>query len=181
MEEPKSYSIKKLSESNYCSWSQVVKSHLDDQGLCQRRRQKAQCSSPLTATTSEAVAAVTKNHEMRLEKWTKKAKKARKMIISTITPSIMTYIEGTHDPAEMWNILKGWYKLKSSVTLQQLQYQLNTMKIMNDDGNMENHLQMIERLKWQIEEQGEMISDCNYISVLLNDAPGAMQGQRRTF
>src|SRR5579859_4059925 len=33
MEEPKSYSTEKLNESNYCSWSQVVESHLDDQDL----------------------------------------------------------------------------------------------------------------------------------------------------
>ena len=31
MEEHKSYSIEKLNESNYRSWSQVVESHLDDQ------------------------------------------------------------------------------------------------------------------------------------------------------
>ena len=32
-EPPKSYSIEKLNESNYRSWSQVVESHLDDQDL----------------------------------------------------------------------------------------------------------------------------------------------------
>jgi len=33
MEEPKSYSIEKLNESNYCSWSQAIESHLDDQDI----------------------------------------------------------------------------------------------------------------------------------------------------
>ena len=33
MEEHKFYSIEKLNESNYRSWSQVVESHLDDQEL----------------------------------------------------------------------------------------------------------------------------------------------------
>ena len=33
MEGPKSYSIEKLNENNYRSWSQVVESHLDDQDL----------------------------------------------------------------------------------------------------------------------------------------------------
>ena len=33
MEESKSYSIEKLNESNYRSWSQVIESHLDDQDL----------------------------------------------------------------------------------------------------------------------------------------------------
>ena len=173
MEEPKSYSIEKLSESNYRSWSQVVESHLDDQGLWElvEGKDKKPERPPPTATTSEAAAAATKEYDMRLEEWTKKAKKARKMIISTITPSVMTYVEGTRDPAEMWNILEGRYKPKSSVTLWQLQRQFNTMKMMDDDGDMEKHLQTIERLKRQIEEQGETISDSSYISVLLNCAP----------
>ena len=33
MDEPKSYFIEKLNEMNYCSWSQVLESHLDDQDL----------------------------------------------------------------------------------------------------------------------------------------------------
>src|SRR5437667_12314312 len=82
----------------------------------------------------------------------------------------MTYIEGTKDPVEMWTILEGRYKPKSSVTLCQLQCQFNTIKMMDDDGDMEKHLQKVERLKRQIEEQGEKISDSSYISVLLNCA-----------
>jgi len=99
-----------LSESNYRSWSQVVESHLDDQRLwelVEGKDKKPEHLSPLTATTSEAAAAETKEYETRLEEWMKRAKKARKMIISTITPSVMIYIEGTRDPAEMWNILEG--------------------------------------------------------------------------
>src|SRR5579862_4005442 len=41
----------------------------------------------------------------------------------------------------------------------------------DDDRDMEKHLQKIERLKRQIEEQGEKISESSYISVLLNCAP----------
>ena len=181
MEEPKSYSIEKLSESNYRSWSQVIESHLDDQGLWElvkgedKKPERPEGPSPApTAQTSEAAsaaAAATTDYETRLEEWTKRAKKARKMIISTISPSVMTYVEGTKDPAEMWTILEGRYKPKSSVTLRQLQRQFNTIKMMDDDGDMEKHLQMIERLKRQIEEQGEKISDSSYISVLLNCAP----------
>src|SRR5271163_320398 len=83
----------------------------------------------------------------------------------------MTYVEGTKDPAEMWTILEGRYKPKSNVTLRQLQRQFNTMKMTDDDGDMEKHLQKVERLKRQIEEQGEQISDSSYVSVLLNCAP----------
>jgi len=70
MEEPKSYSIEKLNESNYRSWSQVVESHLDDQGLWELvkgKDKKPERPSPPTATTSEAAAAATKDHETRLD------------------------------------------------------------------------------------------------------------------
>src|SRR5271169_4863052 len=179
MEEPKSYSIEKLNESNYRSWSQVVESHLDDQDLWEVVKGiEKKPEHPVTPTTSTSTsqttgptAAETAEYETKLETWTKKAKKARKLIISTISPSVMTYVEGTKDPAEMWTILEGRYKPKTRVTLHQLQRQFNTMKMRDDDGDMEKHLQKVERLKRQIEEQGEQISDASYVSVLLNCAP----------
>src|SRR5277367_2465981 len=182
MEEPsKSYSIEKLNESNYRSWSQVIESHLDDQDLWEVVQGKeTQPKPPLTPTTSAPqssdqaatdAASAMEGYETKLEAWTKKAKKARKMIISTISPSVMTYVEGTRDPAEMWTILEGRYKPKTRVTLRQLQRQFNTIRMTEDDGNMEKHLQKIEQLKRQIEEQGEQISDSSYVSVLLNCAP----------
>src|SRR5271169_2077259 len=180
MEEPKSYSIEKLNESNYRSWSQVVESHLDDQDLwevVQGKDKKPEHPSTLTSIPQSSEQAATEaaaemeEYETKLEAWTKKAKKAWKMIISTISASVMTYVEGTKDPAEMWTILEGRYKLKTRVTLRQLQRQFNTMKMMDDDGDMEKHLQKVERLKRQIEEQGEQISDSRYVSVLLNCAP----------
>ena len=161
MEEPKSYSIEKLNESNYRSWSQVVESHLDDQDLWEVvKGDEAKPVSPVDPPTSETAetrrqhtTAMTE-YETAMAAWTKKAKKARKLIISTISPSVMTYVEGTRDPAEMWAILEGRYKPKTRVTLRQLQRQFNTIKMIDDDGDMEKHLQKIERLKRQIEEQG---------------------------
>jgi hypothetical protein len=90
--------------------------------------------------------------------------------INHFTLSIM-YVEGTKDPVEMWTILEGRYKPKMHIILRQLQCQFNTMKMMDDDGDMEKHLQGVEQLKRQIEEQGEQISDSSYISILLNCAP----------
>src|SRR5579859_6623540 len=71
----------------------------------------------------------------------------------------------------MCKILEERYKPKTRVTLRQLQRQFNTVKMTDDDGDMEKHLQKVERLKRQIEEQGEKISESSYISVLLNCAP----------
>ena len=179
-ETSKSYSIEKLNESNYRSWSQVIESHLDDQDLweiVQGTDKKPEpptsptTSAPRSSEQAAAAATATEEYETKLESWTKKAKKARKMIISTISPSVMTYVEGTRDPAEMWKVLEGRYKPKTRVTLRQLQRQFNTIKMADDDGDMEKHLQKVERLKRQIEEQGEQISDSSYVSVLLNCAP----------
>jgi hypothetical protein len=178
MEEPKSYSIEKLNESNYRSWSQVVESHLDDQGLWEvvkgentKPERPSEIPTTSASGSTEQITTAREDYETTLEAWTKKAKKARKMIISTISPSVMTYVEGTKDPAEMWTILEGRYKPKTRVTLRQLQRQFNTMKMTDDDGDMEKHLQKVEQLKRQIEEQGEQISDSSYVSVLLNCAP----------
>src|SRR5436190_5484141 len=179
MEEPKSYSIEKLNETNYRSWSQVIESHLDDQDLWDlvngTEKKPERPTTPTTSTqtteTTERTAAATGDYENKLEEWNKKAKKARKLIISTIAASVMTYVEGERNPAEMWRILEERYKPKTRVTLRQLQRQFNTIKMHDDDGDMEKHLQRIERLKRQIEEQGEKISDSSYISVLLNCAP----------
>jgi len=173
MEEPKSYSIEKLNETNYRSWSQVIESHLDDQDLWElvngTEKKPERPTTPTTSTqtteTTERTAAATGDYENKLEEWNKKAKKARKLIISTITASVMTYVEGERNPAEMWRILEERYKPKTRVTLRQLQRQFNTIKMHDDDRDMEKYLQRIERLKLQIEEQGEKISDSSYISV----------------
>jgi len=183
MEEPKSYSIEKLNESNYRSWSQIIESHLDDQDLWDVVTGKeTKPVQPPPSTTIEvqpsssqtqqfSTATTSGDHEAQLELWSKKVKRARKIIISTISPSIMVYVEGRKDPAEMWKILEERYKPKTRVTLRQLQRQFNTIKLSDDDGDMEKHLQKVEGLKRQIEEQGEEISESSYISVLLNCAP----------
>ena len=177
-ESTKSYSIEKLNESNYRSWSQVIESHLDDQELWEVANGTAKAPTAPTALTSPATdesrqrhTTATTEYDTAMAAWSKKAKKARKLIISSISPSVMTYVEGTKDPSEMWTILEGRYKPKSNVTLRQLQRQFNTTKMTDDDGDMEKHLQKVERLKRQIEEQGEKISDSSYVSVLLNCAP----------
>ena len=93
MEESKSYSLENLNESNYRSWSQVIESHLDDQDLWEVVNGKAPTperpptltastaqTSEQTATAETATTAAIEDYELKLEAWTKKAKKARKMI-----------------------------------------------------------------------------------------------------
>src|SRR5579859_1802015 len=63
--------------------------------------QHRQPKHPIKLAAEIATAAVMEAYEAELEEWTKKAKKARKMIISTISPLVMTYVKGTKDPAEI--------------------------------------------------------------------------------
>src|SRR5271154_1857609 len=100
MEEPKSYSIEKLNESNYRSWSQVIESHLDDQELWEVANGTAKAPIAPTAPTSLATDESRQRHTTTTEEfdtamaaWSKKAKKARKLIISSISPSVMTYVD----------------------------------------------------------------------------------------
>jgi gag-polypeptide of LTR copia-type/Domain of unknown function (DUF4219) len=120
MEEHKSYSIEKLNESNYRSWSQVVKSHLDDQELWEvvqgKEVQPEAPTIPAAGTfesTPESTEAALADYNTKLEAWTRKAKKARKLILSSISPSVMTYVEGTKSSVEMWKILEERYKPKT--------------------------------------------------------------------
>ena len=104
MEESKSYSIEKLTESNYRSWSQVIESHLDDQGLwgvvTGTKMKPSLSPTPPTTSTSGAESSESATAEqatptvdnIAMEEWLKKAKKARKIIISAITPSVMIYV-----------------------------------------------------------------------------------------
>ena len=83
MEEPKSYSIEKLSESNYRSWSQVVESHLDDQDLWEvvqgNEKKPERPTTPTTSTTQSpeqaSAAAAMEDYETKLETWTKKRRR----------------------------------------------------------------------------------------------------------
>ena len=86
MEEPKSYSIEKLNESNYRSWSQVIESHLDDQDLWEvvqgndkkpERPPTPTTTTPQSSDQAAAAATAMEDYEVELETWTKKAKKAR--------------------------------------------------------------------------------------------------------
>ena len=61
-----------------------------------------------TATEAEKTA-----HQITLAAWNKKAKKARSIIGSSITASVMTYIEGMDDPSEMWKTFGDKYSPKT--------------------------------------------------------------------
>jgi hypothetical protein len=121
MEDELFYSIEKLNESNYRYWSQVIEAVLDDEDLWELVNGSVPRPTLMTISvppqdqansTSESPAAspTTNVNEDDLLAWDKKAKKARRMIISTITASVMTCLEGERNPAVIWRILEDRYR-----------------------------------------------------------------------
>src|SRR4030095_5163768 len=158
-----------LNESNYRSWSQQIKWILDERDLLEIVEGTEPSPAPPTpaedGNVDEAAQSV---HREDLAAWQKKAKKARSIIGSSISASVMTYLEGINNPSDMWTTLEEKYSPKTVTTLLQVVRELMTVKM--DDGvdTMEQHLQKLQRLKRRVEEHGETISDTIFNGILLN-------------
>src|SRR5215471_7956897 len=140
------YHIDKLTETNYRSWSQQIRWILDERDLLELVEGTEQMPQPPvppaqgSATTTETQAAqqatATKEaqaaYQQDLAAWNKKCKKARSIIGSAITTSVMVYIDGTNNPADMWRILREKYSPKTQTTLLQTFIQFIETKM--DDG-----------------------------------------------
>src|SRR6266496_1014441 len=175
------YNIDKLTETNYRSWAQQLQWILDERNLwdivngTETRPQRP--AAPQTTTTNEPGAststtapldlAAMAEYETKLEDFIQRSKKARSTIGASISASIMVYIEGMTDPAEMWRVLEQKYNPRTQTTLFQIIRQFMNVK-MGEGDNMEKHLQIVQSLKRKCEEQGEVISDNVYVAILLN-------------
>ena len=126
--------------------------------------------APTVPADGEASPTLQGEYETRLATWNKKMKKARSTIGASVTPSVMIYIDGMDDPAKMWKVLADRYNPKSQATLLQLVREFMTAK-KDDSIDMKHYFQQVQRLKRQVEEQGEKIFDIIYNSILLNSVP----------
>jgi hypothetical protein len=172
------YNIDKLTETNYRSWAQQLQWILDERNLWDivngtetrpRRPAAPSTSAGEGATTAplQVDPAAMTEYETKLEDFVIRSKKARSTIGASISASIMVYIEGLTDPAEMWRILEEKYNPRTQTTLFQIIRQFMNVK-MGEGDNMEKHLQNVQTLKRKCEEQGEEISDNLYTAILLN-------------
>jgi hypothetical protein len=177
------YNIDKLTETNYSSWTQQLQWILDERNLRDlvngtEARPQQPAAAP-TATSSDGVlteaetiaaaaaTAAIAEYETKLEDFIQRSKKARSTIGALISASIMVYIKGMTDPAEMWRVLEEKYNPRTQTRLFQIIRQFMNIK-MGEGDNMEKHLQNVQTLKRKCEEQGEEISDNVYIAILLN-------------
>ena len=170
------YHVKKLSETNYRTWSKQLDAILDEKDLLEvvLGTETEPVAPAGTANTAEGTSATitptaeeTEAYEAKLALFKKKVKKARAVIISTISDSVMTYVEDEKNPAEIWGILERKYKPKTRTTLLQAIKEFMNAK-MEDGDDVEAHLQRVDRLKRRVEEQGEQVTDTVYNGVLLN-------------
>ena len=174
------YNIDKLTETNYRSWAQQLQWILDERNLweivkgSEKQPQRTAVASTSTSgddaaqtAATEAETAATAEYNQKLEDFVQRSKKARSTIGASISASIMVYIEGMTDPAEMWRVLEQKYNPRTQTTLFQIIRQFMNVK-MGEGDNMEKHLQTVQTLKRKCEEQGEVISDNVYIAILLN-------------
>lgn len=171
------YNIDKLTESNYRSWAQQLQWILDERDLwniVEGKEKKPEApviptepGDTTTPTTTTETPPATAEYEQKLGDFMQRSKKARSTIGAAISASIMVYIEGMNDPAEMWQTLEEKYNPRTQTTLFQTIRQFMNVK-MGEGDNMEKHLQIVQSLKRKCEEQGEKISDNVYVAILLN-------------
>src|SRR5271169_5151102 len=103
------YNIDKLTETNYRSWAQQLQWILEERNLWHivKGEELAPEAPSIPGTPADAAAtatatAETAEYELNLEDFNLRSKKARSTIGASISASIMVYIEGMTDPAEMW-------------------------------------------------------------------------------
>jgi len=105
------YHVDKLTETNYRSWAQQLRWILDERDLWElvegtERKPEPPVVAATMSTTGEPTGVqttqATTEYQEQLAAWTKKAKKARSIIGSSISASTMVYIEGIDNPMEMW-------------------------------------------------------------------------------
>jgi len=150
-EKTSNYHIKKLNETNHQTWSKQLDAILDEKDLLEVvlgtemepvAPMGGTDETTMTPPTGEEIRAY--NAELAL--FRKKVKKAQAVIISTISDSIMTYIEDEKNPTTIWSILEWKYKPKTRTTLLQVMKEFMNAK-MEDGDDVETHLQRVDQLK----------------------------------
>ncbi|KAJ0546766.1 putative RNA-directed DNA polymerase [Helianthus annuus] len=104
--------VKKLSNSNYNSWSTCLMSYLQGQDLWE------------VVNGSETVAPLREDQNGVLRKWRVKAGKALFVLKTTVEDEILEHIRDSKTPKEAWDILVTLYSKKNDSKLQLLENEL---------------------------------------------------------
>src|SRR3981189_1090322 len=135
-ERPSTTQIEKLTEKNYRSWATTVRAILREKKLFDvvEGTTKAPTKLAETATADERTA-----YNTELEAYEKKAFPACRILLSTISSRLITYVEDEDDPAKIWTTLKERFRPTTDITMAQALKNIIGMR-MTEDGDMEAHI-----------------------------------------
>jgi hypothetical protein len=108
--------IEKLNEKNYRSWATTVRAILREKKLFDVVEGRTEVPAKLKddASTDEHTA-----YDAELEAYEKKAFPACRILLSTITSRLITYVEDEDDPAKIWSTLKERFRPTTDITMAQ--------------------------------------------------------------
>src|SRR5579859_958111 len=164
--------IEKLTEKNYRSWATTVRAILREKKLFDvvdgQVTAPAQLSAA-TASTEEHAA-----YDAALETYEKKAFPACRILLSTISSRLITYVEDEDDPAKIWTTLKERFRPTTDITMAQALKHIMGMRMAEDD-DMETHICNFTAAKRRLEEHSVSLEDIVYRTIFLLSMPTGYQ------
>jgi hypothetical protein len=140
--------IDKLNGTNYHPWSVQIRHILKERELF------GIVDGSDTTPAFSGTGPPTEAHVAKVSDFDKKVMKACSILVSTITPSLITYIEELDDPAEIWKVLKERYSPRTQSTLLQTVSEFASIRMLEGES-MEKHLQKMQALKRRLEKHSK--------------------------
>ena len=127
------YNIEKLTETNYHTWVEQMETILDEREIWNVVKGIEVEEEPVI--TSEASDDVLNKYKA----YAKKVKTARAVLVTSVSPSVMSFISGVKDPVEIWKTLEDKFAPKTKATLRKLQREFMSMKMEDDEDDVEKY------------------------------------------
>ena len=170
-ERPSTTQIEKLTEKNYRSWATTVRAILREKKLFDVVEGKVKAPTQLSddASDEDHVA-----YDTALEAYEKKAFPACRILLSTISSRLITYVEDEDDPAKIWTTLRERFRPTTDITMAQALKNIIGMR-MAEDADMEAHIRDFTAAKRRLEEHGVSLEDIVYRTIFLLSMPSGYQ------
>ena len=163
--------IEKLTEKNYRSWSTIIQATLLEKDLFDvvEGIEKAPTKPAEGASAAEHDA-----YNAALKQYNKKAFPARRILLSSISSRLITYVENQNDPSKIWATLRDRFRPTTNITMAQTLKHIVTLR-MAEDGDMETHIRNFTAAQHRLEEHGVSFSDMVYKTFYLLSMPAGYQ------
>jgi len=170
-ERPSTTQIEKLTEKNYRSWATTVRAILREKKLFDVVEGKVKAPAQLADDASDEDHVT---YDTALEAYEKKAFPACRILLSTISSRLITYVEDEDDPAKIWTTLKDRFRPTPDITMAQALKSIIGMRMAEDD-DMEAHIRNFTAAKRRLEEHGVNLEDIVYRTIFLLSMPTGYQ------